>query len=205
VSPALPVLGRRGTVPCPDQRRAGRSRLLRRSEAGPSSASPRRSSKSRPRTCVAVTWVAIKEVSSGDWGKYWLQGFRLARQMSVSTSRLPSRPSLGRSLTRPAKRIAASVKAETAAAGGPRAGIPQGRPPGLFSQGKLRRLPPAVRTRAGAWPRQLADDGAFSRPGMRPSEAARFWPDAATYQAAVSAIEPPPPEESQGGRGKPPT
>jgi hypothetical protein len=81
--------------------------------------------------------------------------------MSVSTSRLPSRPSLGRSLTRPAKRIAASVKAETAAAGGPRAGIPQGRPPGLFSQGKLRRLPPAVRTRAGAWPRQLADDGAF--------------------------------------------
>jgi hypothetical protein len=34
---------------------------------------------------------------------------------------------------------------------------------------------------------------AFSRPGKRPSEAARVWPDAARYQAAVSAVEPPPP------------
>jgi hypothetical protein len=209
MSPAPPVLGRHDTVPSPDQRRAGRSRLLRRTEAGRRRAPHRDDGRNRGREPrAAVTWVAVKEVRSSDWGILAAR-LRLARQMSRSTSRSPSRPSrLGRSPTRPAKRI-----------------VPASRP--KFAAAEAVLVPAVLEfLKAGPWPiltrqvtdafpgsqnasgrvaRQPADDGRIFQTGKAASEAARVLAGRGDVSGGGFGDRAPAPEESQGARGKLPT
>ena len=135
-------------------------------------------------------------------GAYWRQGFAWRGRCPGLRDDRQSRPSLGRSPTRPATRIAPASRLK----------LPQQEAvlvPAVLEFLKAGPCPILTTQVTDAFPGSKNASGRVARQsGLAPERIERlphfpdretgpvklrgFWPDAATYQAAVSAIEPRP-------------